>query len=453
MATDAAREAYIRANTGSDDPKYKVPDEVKDYYGKEWDSLPEEHRKNWRSKNGFSGSGETVLSDIGGADAVKGTSSSAEDVAVGKITGEHVEQESGSVITAAGGAVKEGDRHIKPVGNPRRNLKIYIEHHAGPNPTEEQTSTLGAEWSKMTPSDKHTWQHNTGRASVEAAYGASIHTLSPMTDIQAEGRQGRGADKKKNREGDALREAAFATPEQKEAFKNQGTLFRQRKVESAFDDKDTVASDAVGNWSTQPEDDWKKTWKAGQVNSAKSEQGGYARALHTDPQYHQKMDSLITSLQSKTKAFGAGFDAPLSRTTNFEAWAGSTATPNEQYRFGEGQASHPPKHLLNDAGSIEAQAAHEALAKSAKAHTLGMKDAAVAHFTTAVHHVQRLASIRNGQAINSGMGGQMVPEEHLAASDTLTDYQRSVGDLPPASTAGSSTQRALADRRRYGRER
>lgn len=247
------------------------------------------------------------------------------------------------------GVAKEQDRHLRPIIH--RGLgaaghrKIYgvteatrtAQEQGRSTPTADEIEQHSRAWDVMPDDSKHFWQQSPhGKKATEDAIAA----LGGQTDQQ----KSWAAAQSKTENRRKIVDLAFGSPEAAKAFKTSGEL-----------------NDEDGN----PERDWKKPW--GLVRLTSQQQGVTAsnvmgKAIHTDPQHHQGLSDHIDELVSRS-------------------------------------SSSAPAHLQGNQFNVKdglANAAKEALARSAMAHALGMKDAAISHFRTAVTHAGDLAQAVHG---------------------------------------------------------
>ena len=248
------------------------------------------------------------------------------------------------------GVAKEQDRHLRPIIH--RGLgeaghrEIYgvteatrtAQEQGRSTPTADEIEQHSKAWDTMPNDSKHFWQNSPhGKKATEEA----IAKLGSPTKLQLDLRRWQGKTENRRK----IVNLAFGSPEAADAFKTSGAL-----------------NDEDGN----PERDWKKPW--GLVNLTSQQQGVVTaakvigKAIHTDPQHHQALGDHIDELVSRSS---------------------STA----------------PAHLQGNQFNVKdglANAAKESLARSAMAHALGMKDAAISHFRAAVSHAGDLAQAVHG---------------------------------------------------------
>lgn len=272
------------------------------------------------------------------------------------------------------GVAKEQDRHLRPIIH--RGLgeaghrQIYgvteatrtAQEQGRSTPTADEIEQHSRAWDAMPDDSKHFWQQSPhGKKATEEA----IANLGSQTDKQKKNL----VDYHRSENRRKIVDLAFGSPEAAKAFKTSGVL-----------------NDEDGN----PERDWKKPW--GLVSLTSQQQGVTAsnvlgKAIHTDPQHHQGLSDHIDELVRRSSS-----SAPANLQGN-------------QFNVKEGLAN----------------AAKEALARSAMAHALGMKDAAISHFRTAVTHAGDLAQAVHG--VNSQPLGDWDKQEGIQSK-----YVKSVNE-------------------------
>jgi hypothetical protein len=200
-------------------------------------------------------------------------------------------------------------------------------------PTEDEIEQHSKAWDIMPNDSKFNWQQSPhGKKATEEAIAAVAN--------QPVGWNAKGMAKQRQRE--KVSSAAFDSEEQAKQFKSTGRLL-----------------DADGNDQT----DWHRPFSLGhltsqqQVGTLSPTKGAKGVALDTDSSHLEALESHLNELSSRPSA-----SAP------------STLQGN-QFNNKEG--------LLT--------AAKQAMARSAMAHALGMRDDAVRHFSDAVKHAGGLA--------------------------------------------------------------
>lgn len=249
---------------------------------------------------------------------------------------------------------KETDRHLRPklpLGKAahRQIYAVAESHHQAKlngrdTVTPEEIESYGKEWDSLEPAQQHFWQQSPhGKKATEEAIAARTIQSTPE-QISAVSRQRNRAK---------VAEVALGSQEAVDRFKSTGELLDE---------------------NGEQERDWRKPFALSSLTSQSAltrTRTGFQKegmALHSDPQHHQALSDHIDELMRRPSA-----TAP----SNLQGG---------QFNVKEGLAN----------------AAKESLARSAMAHSLGMKDLAIQHFGQAVKHAGDLAEAihdRNSQPI------------------------------------------------------
>jgi hypothetical protein len=263
-----------------------------------------------------------------------------------------------TVATPEPGTVigKEQDRHLRPIIH--RGLgaaghrRIYgvteatraAQEQGRSTPTEDEIEQHAKSWDVMPNDSKYHWQQSPhGKAATEQAIAEYTRNNAPSAKrLTATASQNQSRKRKVEVVG-----AAFSTPEQAQAFKKNDRLLD----EDGNDETNWRKPFSLANITGQQ--------KIAELSPTKAVEGV---ALDTDSSHLEALDSHLNELSSRPSA-----SAP------------STLQGN-QFNNKEG--------LLT--------AAKQAMARSAMAHALGMKDAAVRHFSDAVNHAGNLAKAIHG---------------------------------------------------------
>jgi len=261
------------------------------------------------------------------------------------------------IVPEAGTAIDvKSNRNLKPLtplGKDKHKL-IYARTEATrtaqskgrETPTQEELDYHGKEWDAMPAEEQYHWQQSPHgkKATAEAIANPESVGKARQTAAQ-ENLAGRVHEAEVKRP--KIVAAAFDSPEAAKTFQTSGVL-----------------NDEDGN----PERDWRKPWNLVKITSLQERnvnsryQHILGKALHTDPQHHQALSDHIDELINRSN-------------------------------------SSAPAHLQGNQFNVKdglANAAKESLARSAMAHALGMKDAAISHFRTAVTHAGDLAQAVHG---------------------------------------------------------
>jgi hypothetical protein len=208
-------------------------------------------------------------------------------------------------------------------------------------PTQEELDYHAKEWDAMPNEEKYNWQQSPHGKKATAEAIANPESVGKARQTAAQenlAQRVRETTVKRPK----IVEAAFGSAEAAKNFQTSGVL-----------------NDEEGN----PERDWKKPWDLVKITSLQERninsryQHILGRAIHTDSQHHQALSDHIDELVNRSSS---------SAPTNLQG---------NQFNVKDGYAN----------------AAKEALARSAMAHALGMKDAAISHFKQAVKHTGDLA--------------------------------------------------------------
>jgi hypothetical protein len=205
-------------------------------------------------------------------------------------------------------------------------------------PTQEELDYHAREWDTMPNESKLSWQQSPhGKKATDDAVNARV--IEPKTEqrrVKAAGEVKRAT----------IVKTAFDNSDAEKRFKETGELLDE-------------------NGDT--EKDWRKPWALTALTSQASRHGEsrkviLGKAIHTDAQHHQALSDHIDELVNRS-------------------------------------SSSAPAHLQGNQFNVKdglANAAKESLARSAMAHALGMKDAALSHFRAAVTHAGDLAQAVHG---------------------------------------------------------
>lgn len=235
------------------------------------------------------------------------------------------------------------------------------------------------EWHEMGDYEKAQWMQSNSRRVNEAKRAATEKSFVPelnrpvvvsesTEDKTLAVRVGRHRQKARSKSG------VFPSKEHEAVFRATQTLPEEQRT-------------GEGTWSSIPE-----------MNVNRAEHPNAPSAVSSDFSHHDNANALIDSIVRKHTT--AGGDGSL--TTN--------------------PLTHD--HPL----AVAARTAKEQLSISAKAQSIAkndpkMKEAALAHFTTAMGHVMTAARIAHGEAANRGESvGPMAPEM-MEANTHLTNYR------------------------------
>jgi hypothetical protein len=308
------------------------------------------------------------------------------------------------------------DRALGEAGHRR----IYAEHTAGPGAAPEAVEAKGVEWDAMPATDKRTWQLGVGKEATAkgVAEARAAHTTTNKT--------------KENQRTDIrnkARELSFSNPDGYKKFTETGELPREGNIEDVPNPRDPAQRAALGEPRTQPESNWRKGWVGGATSRPE-----LGLSLGPSSKHHADLAAHIEDLQNR-RLKGQGASLPLGvvgRNDVTGVRTGRITSPHfNMEQVGGGFPTANGGNILRenqfDAKGMAARDASESLAKSARAHSLGMKPEALQHFAAAVGHTKRLATIVNESNRTRGAAVPDFPEADMdKANDIHDDYKDSV---------------------------
>jgi hypothetical protein len=317
------------------------------------------------------------------------------------------------------------DNHLRPkidrILGQEGHRRAYAEHEAGPGAAPEAVEAKGKEWDSITDAEKLAWQRGPGKEATNKAI-AEAHAAHTTTAKTKENQFTNIRNK--------ARELSFSNPEGYKNFVEKGDLPREGNIEEIPNIKDPVQRAALGEPRTQPESDWRKGWVGGATSRPE-----LGLSLTSSPKHHADLAAHIADLQGR-KLQGQGRSLPLgvvTRDHDGNVLQGVHSAPHLQMeQIGGGFPTANGGTVLRenqfDAKGLAARDAMESLTKSARAHSLGLKDQALQHFAAAVGHTKRLATIVNDNNRTRGANVPDFPEADLdKANDIHDDYKDSLG--------------------------
>lgn len=322
-------------------------------------------------------------------------------------------------VRVASAPLTAPDNHLRPtlvLGKPKHR-EIYADVTAGTNASPEAREAKGQEWDTMPDEEKLAWQNGPGRTATKTAIDNHV--------------KGEAAVRKElTRTRDKARELSFSNPDGYKKFAETGELPREGIIEDVPNPRDPAQRAALGEPRTQPESDWRKGWVGGATSRPE-----LRMSLTSSPKHHADLAAHINDLQSR-RLKGQGASLPLGvvgRDVVTNERTGHITAPHfNMEQIGGGFPTANGGSILRenqfDAKGLAARDAMESLTKSARAHSLGLKDQALQHFAAAVGHTKRLATIVNDNNRTRGANVPDFPEADLdKANDIHDDYKDSLG--------------------------
>ena len=294
--------------------------------------------------------------------------------------------------------------------------KVYEDHHT------KMGIPNFPKWSELTEGSKAAWQKSHAGLRAIAAATREKAANPPVKSATAQSTE-------KNREKNALTRAAFPSPGAERIFKNKGILLTGKKIEpggagdetpdirNTFGNRDDTAATAINNIEGRKPTRQEVTMDAARTDtfnkpefravmgkndptpelSVKSAQhGAVPFAASNDFSHHDTLDALVRSTVDthKRELDAAGADSGL-------------------------HSQHPV--------AVAARTALEQNAASAKAHSLGMKPEAAAHFQRASLAMGQLVAAAKGNAANKGVTSSIGAEQTKAMGANLVSYKQKIG--------------------------
>jgi hypothetical protein len=230
-------------------------------------------------------------------------------------------------------------------------------------------------WHEMDDASRAAWQNSSEGRKAISSYTATLpKTMAgEVVNVSPDAARPEEAVAKRDRPiKAAIEQRAFPTPAHKQVFDKLGVLIEPK----------LAGHPSTGKWSNSAEISVKG------ANYPEASRSPIASAPTAE--HHEAMESLIKGItkQHGENVGGMKSTDPLAETS---------------------------------------RNALESLAVSAKANTLGHTDDAVKHFTNAVGHTMRAASIAQGAANNAGVKTDIANDTIRAAGQHLSDYKAAVG--------------------------
>lgn len=310
--------------------------------------------------------------------------------------------------------VSTGEQHRNrpkyPLGREKhRMIFAQYEHAKDPSMSVEDHA---ARWDKMPPAAQANWQQGEGKEVTAKAIANRTFNIDTLY-------------KRTERRRNTIRGLTFDTPESLKAFKEQGTLTRRSVLDNlppvkkgAIGEASTLDPRMVevqGERSTQPEFDWEK---GAHGETVKANVG-----FSDDFSHHKALSNHIEELNQRlpVKAKNLPITVKGSSTAHLpDIWFNQ-----HQNLFSNGAQLQESQFNAKDRSLLEAR---RSLARSAKAQSLGMKEAAVSHFRQAVDHVSTAAQHLHAQNVARGANvGEAPVEDWDKADRILTAYRKHVG--------------------------
>lgn len=272
-------------------------------------------------------------------------------------------------------------------------------------------------WDELTVNAKAGWKSSAagGKAIAEATRNKAQNPPADTRSYDAKRMGGKRAQAQ-------TRSAMFTDRVQEKMYNVTGKLLTGARIQPAEDRPTVLTAKRTGD------DLWKDPTGANAVDrqrtptySEKSRAG--ARDVFDTPEGRKSLGRLDPTPEiTPTKAMHP--NAPTALSSDFSHHQGLDATVSKivtEHTEAHGglSASHPIAQA--------ARSAKESLALSAKAHSLGDKEGAIAHMTNAVQSSFTAAKLAHGVAANSGQAvGPMSP--HVKAiADHMVNYKKSIG--------------------------
>ena len=288
---------------------------------------------------------------------------------------------------------------------------IYAQHAQAKDPSSS-IEQHASDWDAMSDAEKHDWQQGEGKeATAQAIANRTFHEDTVY--------------KRAQRRRDTVRSLTFETPEDIQAFKEKGTLNRQNTINNLPPVKTGAIGDAAkldprmvkvqGERSTQPEFDWREAAHAATTHANVG--------ISADFSHHEALSNHIEELNQRLPA-GAK-NIPVTVRGSSTAHLPDVWFNQHQNLFSNGTQLQESQFKPKDRSLLEAR---RSLARSAKAQSLGMKEAAVSHFRQAVDHFSTAAQHLHAQNVARGANVGEAPVEDWDKGDrVLTAYRKSIG--------------------------
>ena len=286
-----------------------------------------------------------------------------------------IPSDAGSVpLLVTGSRKHRDDRFFKGVLSDQEHSGIYEAHQA------KVGNAAAPKWSELTEDSKAGWQSSSeGRAAIAKASRDKL--ANPVA------KTGDAKYSETKRVKDKLTDMAFGNKGERRIFENRGILTTGRRITDIPNINDPAQRKVLG--APDP---------SSEVTVKNAEHPHVPFAVSSDFSHHDAMSDLI---HSTVKAHKESLDA-----------AG---------------ADSGLRH--NSPVATTARLALERTAASAKAHSLGMKDAAVKYYGEAATAAGNLAHAVRGDAQNKGVSSDLGPKTMMAAATHNAAYKKSVGAM------------------------
>jgi hypothetical protein len=327
---------------------------------------------------------------------------------------------------AAGTPMSQGmtqpDNHLRPKIHRLLGQEGHAKVYAAATGRSEQ------EWHDMPDDQKHGWQKspegsNATSAAVKTAEANYVQTNNAR-------------DKEKSVLLSRVRGAFFPSPEAKTAFEERGELPRSGNIEDVVDARDPIQRAALGMPRTEPENNWRNTWtvnvrpdsRVGGVENVKG------LALHQDPSHFEAMESHINDLTTRPLHGDLRMSRNPAGLPTLASQSGMRSIPVRQSSSDQIGDRFPGSHgktILRqdqfDTRGMEGLHAREALAKAAKAHSIGDHSAALRYFSQANEHAATLANITNEANRTRGADvGKFADADEDRGDKIMSGYRQSI---------------------------
>lgn len=289
---------------------------------------------------------------------------------------------------------------------------IYAKHVAGAAASPEALEHHAKEWDSMAPTAQRNWQDTDGKESTDKA----------IAEHKATYVQGAGAVRdERYRYRENVRDLTFTGgSDARKAFEEQGTLARERKgrrIDYINNIDDPRQRDVAGEYSTQPEHNWRAAWQSGLTSRPEVGVG-----LGGDSTHHAALSAHIEDLSSRlphgARPIKDSKGLPIASTAHAgESWFNQYGHIGAKGQVLQENQFLKPQHQ-------ELLSARRALAQSAKAHTLGMRDEALSYYRKAADHASNAADIIHANDRARGAQNGDVPVADWDKADRLVSNYR-----------------------------
>lgn len=302
----------------------------------------------------------------------------------------------------------------QPLGQKVHRM-IYAKHVAGADATPDVLEKHATDWDAMKPRQQYDWQQSEGKEVTEAA------------DALAATRRQEGSAHAKTQKAYATREnvkdALFPSSDAREAFLRTGELGRDQVIHYATNPADPRQREVQGEQSTQPQLNWRTAFGAHLSTTV-------GVGLNSNTSHFKDLEDHIEDLSSR-KLQGQGRSLRFTIKGGTEDGLPSTHMPETWFNqyghmLGNGTVLQESQFNTKDRELLEAR---RSLSRAAKAHSMGLKDEAISHYSKAVEHASNAADSWHAQT--KARGATNVGEAPVAdwekGDQLLTNYRTSLG--------------------------